>query len=81
MAGEILATAMARLARAGIRIGPHTATPVWRGERLDVDWVVSVLWWPRPDAGTLPGALRADEAPASGVATGAQGVSAGALRR
>ena len=42
-----LATAMARLDRAGIRIGPHTATPAWRGERLDVDWAVSVLWRPR----------------------------------
>ena len=44
-----LATAMARLDRAGIRIGPHTATPVWRGERLDVDWAVGVLWRPRGD--------------------------------
>ena len=45
-----LATAMARLDRAGIRIGPHTATPAWRGERLDVDWAVSVLWRSRGDA-------------------------------
>ena len=44
-----LATAMARLDRAGIRIGPHTATPAWRGERLDVDWAVGVLWRPRGD--------------------------------
>ena len=29
-----LAPVMARLDRAGIRIGPHTATPAWRGERL-----------------------------------------------
>ena len=26
------------------------ATPAWRGERLDVDWAVSVLWRPRGDA-------------------------------
>ncbi len=39
-----LAKVTARLARAGIRLGPHTATPAWRGERLDVDWAVSVLW-------------------------------------
>ncbi len=44
VAGTPLAPVTARLARAGIRFGPHTATPAWRGERLDVDWAVSVLW-------------------------------------
>ena len=44
-----LAPVTARLDRAGIRIGPHTATPAWRGERLDVDWAVGVLWRPRGD--------------------------------
>ena len=44
-----LAPVTARLDRAGIRIGPHTATPAWRGERLDVDWAVSLLWRPRGD--------------------------------
>ncbi len=47
--GAPLAPVTARLDRAGIRIGPHTATPAWRGERLDVDWAVSVLWRPRGD--------------------------------
>ncbi len=42
--GAPLAPMTARLARVGIRFGPHTATPAWRGERLDVDWAVSVLW-------------------------------------
>ena len=42
--GAPLAPVTARLARAGIRFGPHTATPAWQGERLDVDWAVSVLW-------------------------------------
>ena len=42
--GAPLAPVTARLDRAGIRIGPHTATPAWRGERLDVDWAVGVLW-------------------------------------
>ncbi len=42
--GVPLAPVTARLGRAGIRLGPHTATPAWRGERLDVDWAVSVLW-------------------------------------
>ncbi len=36
-----LAPVTARLVRAGIRVGPHTATPAWRGERLDVDWAVN----------------------------------------
>ena len=45
----LLASQTARLDRAGIRIGPHTATPAWRGERLDVDWAVGVLWRPRGD--------------------------------
>ncbi len=50
-----LAPVTARLDRAGIRIGPHTATPAWRGERLDVDWAVGVLWRPRGDgAGGVP---------------------------
>ena len=44
----------ARLERAGVRVGPQTGTPAWRGERLDVDWAVSVLWRPRPQA--APGA-------------------------
>ena len=49
-----LAPVTARLDRAGIRIGPHTATPAWRGERLDVDWAVSVLWRPcGEDAGDV----------------------------
>ena len=50
VAGDPLAPVTARLNRAGIRIGPHTATPAWRGERLDVDWAVSLLWRPRGDA-------------------------------
>ena len=55
VAGEPLAPVTARLDRAGIRIGPHTATPAWRGERLDVDWAVGVLWRPRGDAAGCAG--------------------------
>ena len=44
--GAPLAPVAARLVQAGVRIGPHTATPAWRGERLDVDWAISVLWRP-----------------------------------
>ena len=35
------------LAAAGIEIGADTATPSWRGERLDLDYAMSVLWQPR----------------------------------
>ncbi len=45
-----LAPVAARLERAGVRLGPQTGMPAWRGERLDVDWAVSVLWRPRPQA-------------------------------
>ena len=48
--GPPLAPVAARLERAGIRLGPQTGTPAWRGERLDVDWAVSVLWRRRPQA-------------------------------
>ena len=35
------------LAEAGIEIDADTATPTWRGERLDLDYAMSVLWRPR----------------------------------
>ena len=46
--GAPLGPVMERLAQEDIAIGPHTATPAWRGERLDVGWAVGVLWRPRP---------------------------------
>ena len=46
--GPPLAPATARLERDGVSIGPDTATPDWRGERLDLDWAIHVLWRPRP---------------------------------
>ena len=48
--GPPLASVVARLERAGVRLGPQTGMPAWRGERLDVDWAVSVLWRRRPQA-------------------------------
>ena len=48
--GSPLAPVSARLDREGIEIGPDTATPDWRGERLDLDWVIHLLWRPRPQA-------------------------------
>ena len=59
-AGEPLAPTVARLAAAGISIGPHTATPEWYGEPLDVTAALDVLWEPqvgeRPAAGVSAGA-------------------------
>ncbi len=45
--GRPLAPVRARLEREGIEIGPDTLTPDWRGERLDLDWVIHQLWRPR----------------------------------
>ena len=48
--GRPLAPVRARLERDGISIDPDTLTPDWRGERLDLDWVIHQLWRPRPQA-------------------------------
>ena len=45
--GAALAPVDARLAAAGIVIGPGATTPAWTGERLDLGWALSVLWRPR----------------------------------
>ena len=45
--GPALDPANDRLAAAGIAIDARTATPAWQGERLDLDWAISVLWRPR----------------------------------
>ena len=44
----------AQLERDGVSIDPDTLTPDWRGEKLDLDWAIHVLWRPRPkeEAGT-----------------------------
>ena len=44
--GAPLAPTDARLAAAGIGIGPHTATPDWYGESLDLTAALDVLWEP-----------------------------------
>ncbi len=48
--GRPLAPVRARLDREGVSIDPDTLTPDWRGERLDLDWVIHQLWRPRPPA-------------------------------
>ena len=45
-AGAPLAPTDARLAAAGISIGPDTATPEWYGESLDLTAALDVLWEP-----------------------------------
>ncbi len=45
-AGAPLAPIDARLAAAGISIGPDTATPEWYGESLDLKAALDVLWEP-----------------------------------
>ena len=52
--GAPLEPITARLDREGAAIDPHTATPAWRGERLDVGWAVGVLWRPRGAPGRAP---------------------------
>ena len=42
--GAPLAPTDARLAAAGISIGPNTATPEWYGESLDLTASLDVLW-------------------------------------
>ena len=44
--GAPLAPTDARLAAAGISIGPDTATPEWYGESLDLTAALDVLWEP-----------------------------------
>ena len=53
--GEPLAPTDARLATAGVSIGPHTATPDWYGESLDLTAALEVLW--QPPARAAPAAV------------------------
>ena len=38
-----------RLDQEGVTVDSQTGTPAWRGERVDIGWVVGSLWWPRSD--------------------------------
>ena len=44
--GAPLAPTNERLEQDGIEIDSQTATPSWKGERLDVGWAVGLLWRP-----------------------------------
>ena len=46
-AGPALQPTNDGLSAAGIEIAADTGTPSWRGERLDLDYAMSVLWRPR----------------------------------
>jgi len=48
--GALLAPTDARLAAAGISVGPRTATPKWFGESLDLTAALDVLWEPSATA-------------------------------
>ena len=50
--GAALAPVTEKLDEEGIEIDAQTATPAWKGERMDVNWVVDLLWRPRPDGST-----------------------------
>ena len=54
--GAPLAPTVARLAAAGISIGPHTATPEWYGEPLAEAAALDALWEPPPEPCTVPSA-------------------------
>ena len=58
--GPPLAAVDARLQHLCVRIDSDTATPAWRGERLDLGWAIDVLWRPRtaPPPGTAPNLQR-----------------------
>ena len=49
--GAPLEPTEARLRQAGITIGPHTATPEWYGESLDLAGALDLLWEPPPAGG------------------------------
>ena len=46
-AGTPLAPVTDRLDQDGVVIDAQTATPAWRGERVDIGWAVGLLWRPR----------------------------------
>ena len=45
--GAPLAPVTEKLDQDGVEIDSQTATPAWRGERVDIGWVVDSLWRPR----------------------------------
>ena len=57
--GLPLAPTDARLAAAGLQIGPDTATPDWHGERLDLGYAIDVLWTPGTESGAAAAAVPA----------------------
>ena len=54
-AGAPLAPVTERLDQEGVTIDAQTATPAWKGERMDINWVVDSLWRPRSEELGAPG--------------------------
>ena len=52
--GAPLAPVTERLDREGVTIDGQTATPAWKGERMDINWVVDSLWQPSGTANSAP---------------------------
>ena len=67
--GAPLAPTEARLAAAGIGIGPDTATPEWYGESLDLTATLDVLWEHRRRGGRVTRACRATRVGSSAAQT------------
>ena len=53
--GAPLAPVTERLDQEGVTIDSQTATPAWKGERMDINWVVDSLWRPRSEGLEAPG--------------------------
>ena len=53
--GAPLAPVTERLDQDGVTIDGQTATPAWKGERMDINWVVDSLWRPRSEGLEAPG--------------------------
>ena len=51
--GAALAPVTEKLNEEGVEIDAQTATSSWKGERVDINWAVDLLWRPRSDA-TIP---------------------------
>ena len=52
--GAPLAPVTEQLEQDGVTIDAQTATPAWKGERVDVNWVVDAIWRPPGTAISAP---------------------------
>ncbi len=52
--GAPLAPVTEQLEQDGVTIDAQTATPAWKGERVDINWVVDAIWRPPGTAISAP---------------------------